>query len=334
MNQGWTYTDCLTAAAAGQTVLDYYTQRYQHSSRPLWEARIEQGQILLNGQPVSAQTVLQSGQRLTYYRLPWQEPPAPLDFAVLHEDEDLWALAKPSGLPVLPGGGFLEHTLLHQMRSRYPTETPIPLHRLGRGTSGVILVAKSQAARVHLSRQFRARTAEIRPASGKAKRSRPINLPMEKVYRALIGPASVSELGDRFSCTYPIGKLPYAGLSYLYGHCAGGLASRSEVTVLDRRAESTLVEVSIFTGRPHQIRIHLAAAGYPLLGDPLYAAGGIPIPKTTAMPGDCGYHLHAHRIRFAHPRTGQSLLVVAPPPAELATHQVPINHPSITYGSA
>ncbi len=317
MNQGWTYTDWLTAASAGQTVLDYYTQRYQHSSRLLWEARIEQGQILLNGQAVSAQTILQSGQQLTYYRLPWQEPTAPLDFDVLYEDEDLWALAKPSGLPVLPGGGFLEHTLLHQLRSRYPHETPVPVHRLGRGTSGVMLVAKSQTARAHLSRQFRMRTAEVGQVSGKAARSLPINLPMEKVYRALIGPASVSELGDRFSCTYPIGKLPYSGLNYLYGHCAGGLASRSEVKVLARRAASTLVEVSIFTGRPHQIRIHLAAAGYPLLGDPLYAPGGIPITNTTAMPGDCGYHLHAHRIRFAHPRTGQPLSIVAQPPAAL-----------------
>ncbi|PZO56957.1 MAG: RNA pseudouridine synthase [Phormidesmis priestleyi] len=323
MNQGWTYTDRLTAAAAGQTVLDYYTQRYQHSSRRLWKDRIEQGQILLNGQPVSAQTILQSGQHLTYYRLPWQEPIAPLNFEVLYEDDDLWAIAKPSGLPVLPGGGFLEHTLLHQLRSRYPNKTPVPVHRLGRGTSGVMLVAKSQAAREHLSRQFRARTAEVEQASVKAERSLPMNLPMnqlpmEKVYRALVGPAAVSELGDHFSCTYPIGKLPYPGLNYLYGHCAGGLPSRSEGQVLDRRVESTLVEVSIFTGRPHQIRIHLAAAGYPLLGDPLYAAGGIPIVGTTAMPGDCGYHLHAHRIRFTHPRTGKPVSIVAPLPAELA----------------
>ncbi len=333
MNQGWTYTDWLTATASGQTVLDYYTQRYRHSSRSLWADRIEQGQILLNGQPVSAQTVLQSGQQLTYYRLPWQEPVAPLDFDVLYEDDDLWALAKPSGLPVLPGGGFLEHTLLHQLRSRYPTETPVPVHRLGRGTSGVILVAKSQAARADLSRQFRVRTAEVGRFPNQAKRSLPINSPinspikppMEKVYRALIGPAAVSELGDRFSCTYPIGKLPYPGLSYLYGHCAGGLAARSEVRVLARYPESTLVEVSIFTGRPHQIRIHLAAVGYPLLGDPLYAAGGIPIVRSTAippaMPGDCGYRLHAHRIRFIHPRTGQPLSIVAQPPAELV-----INH--------
>ena len=297
-NQGWTYFDRVKAAANGQTVLDFYTHRYQHSSREEWRSRIEQGQIQLNEHSVSAHTVLQAGQTLAYVRLPWTEPAAPLDFGVLYEDEDLWAIAKPSGLPVLPGGGFLEHTLLHQMRSRYPHEAPVPVHRLGRGTSGAILVAKSQAAREMLSKQFRARS-------------------LTKIYRALVGPASVDELSDRFTCDYPIGKLSYKGLSYLYGHCKGGLASRSEGTVLQRRPDSTLVDISIFTGRPHQIRIHLAAAGFPMLGDPLYAIGGVPIAGGRAMPGDCGYLLHAHRLRFSHPRTGKTLYVVAKPPVEL-----------------
>ncbi len=300
MNQGWTYFDRVKPAAAGQTVLDYYTQRYRHSTEAEWRSRIKQAQILLDGQPVGAQTVLHQHQSLSYYRAPWQEPAAPLDFEVLYEDEDFWAIAKPSGLPVLPGGGFLEHTLLHQMRRRYPKEMPVPVHRLGRGTSGVMLVAKSQAARDLLSKQFRVRS-------------------LSKVYRALIGPTSVDELGDRFTCTYPIGKLPYPPLGYLYGHCEGGLAARSEGTVLQRQSNSTLVDVSILTGRPHQIRIHLAAAGYPMLGDPLYAAGGIPIAGGSAMPGEVGYHLHAHRLRLSHPRTGKTLSVVAKPPAILQT---------------
>ncbi len=300
MNQGWTYFDRVKPAAAGQTVLDYYTQRYRHSTEAQWRSRIEQGQILLDGQLVKAQALVHKNQSLSYYRAPWQEPATPLDFEVLYEDEDFWAIAKPSGLPVLPGGGFLEHTLLHQMRACYPAETPVPVHRLGRGTSGVMLVAKSQSARDLLAKQFRVRS-------------------LSKVYRALIGPASRDELGDRFTCTYSIGKLPYPPLGYLYGHCEGGLAARSEVTVLQRSPSSTLVDVSILTGRPHQIRIHLAAAGYPMLGDPLYAAGGIPIAGGTAMPGDCGYQLHAHWLRLSHPRTGKTLSVVAQPPAILQT---------------
>ena len=298
MNQGWTYTDRVAATATGQTVLDYYTQRYRHSSSALWQSRIEQGQVLLDGQRVSAQTVLKTGQALSYYRLPWQEPTVPLKFNVLYEDEDLWAIAKPAGLPVLPGGGFLEHTILHQMRSRYPTAVPVPVHRLGRGTSGVMLLAKSHLARSHLSRQLRDRS-------------------MQKIYRALIGPTTPEQLPAQFTCKHPIGKLSYPPLGYLYAHTMTGKASHSEGTVVQRGPASTLVEIAILTGRPHQIRIHLAAVGYPLLGDPLYVAGGIPAASGSAMPGDCGYHLHAHRLRFIHPHTGKPVSVVAEPPAVL-----------------
>ncbi|MGB7086495.1 MAG: RluA family pseudouridine synthase [Phormidesmis sp.] len=301
MNSGWTYIDQIKPASAGQTVLSYYTQRYWHSSATVWKGRIQQGDILLNGQPVSPQRVLSGGEKLTYYRLPWQEPNAPLDFEILYEDEDLWAIAKPAGLPVLPGGGFLEHTLLHQMRQRYPNEAPAPVHRLGRGTSGVMLVARSPLAKRGLSQQFRKRQ-------------------MTKVYRALIGPTEPSLLAEKFTCTYPIGKLPHPRLGYLYGHVPhskSSLAAQSHGQIVQRTPHSTLLDVSIVTGRPHQIRIHLAAAGYPLLGDPLYGVGGYPLADMATMPGECGYHLHAHRLQFLHPGSGETVLIAAEPPAAL-----------------
>jgi len=315
LNNGWTYYDQIKKTdAVGQSVLNYYTQRYQHSTREEWRSRIHQGQILLNGERVAAQTALQLNQSLSYFRPPWHEPNVPLTFEILYEDADLWVINKPSGLPVLPGGGFLEHTLLHQMRLHYPEAVPVPVHRLGRGTSGAMLVAKSHAARNLLARQFRVRTAElgqsISPSNSPSNR-------LSKVYRTLVGPASINELSDRFTCNHPIGKLPYPGLDYLYGHCPQGLPARSDCTVLQRRADATLIEVAISTGRPHQIRIHLAAAGYPLLGDPLYAAGGVPIVNGTAMPGECGYHLHAHRLQFVHPSSGEVMQIVAALPAAL-----------------
>lgn len=328
--------------AVGQTVLDYYTHRYQHSEREVWRVRIELGQILLDGDRTQASTKLRLGQTLSYARSPWQEPTVPLTFGVLYEDEALWVINKPSGLPVLPGGGFLEHTLLHQLRSRYPSEQPIPIHRLGRGTSGAMLIAKSHSARDQLARQFRRRTAnltaDLRDASFRdanfsgaspddaSHRDTDSSHILSKTYRALIGPTTPDQLEDRFICNYPIGKLPHNRLGYIYGHLTSihtandtlrpinSMVSRSEVTVLQRRLDSTLVSVTIQTGRPHQIRIHLAAAGHPLLGDPLYPIGGIPNPDGSALPGDCGYHLHAHILRFAHPRTGESITITAPPP--------------------
>ncbi|MEL6470707.1 MAG: RluA family pseudouridine synthase [Cyanobacteria bacterium J06623_4] len=311
LNQGWTYTDTIRSAAVGQTVLAFYTQRYHHSNQATWQTRIETGQILLNGQLATPHTRLALGQQLTYQRPPWREPTVPLTFEILYEDAHLWAIAKPSGLPVLPGGSFLQHTVLHQMQQRYPHEHPAPVHRLGRGTSGVLLIAKSQQARASLSRQFREHT--IRSDISASQQT------FLKTYRALIGPTTPAQFPNSLTCTFPIGKSPYPQLGYLYAHTPGGLPAKSTCTVLHRGAASTLLEVSIQTGRPHQIRIHLAAASHPLLGDPLYTIGGIPYPQSTAIPSDCGYHLHAHRIRFTHPQTGKSLFIEAIPPSILRT---------------
>lgn len=326
MNQGWTYCDRIESFAAGKTVLAYYTERYIHSSQADWQARIVQEQVLLNGQPIQPQTVLRSGDRLSYHRLPWQEAKVPLDFEVVYEDAHLLVVDKPSGLPVLPSGGFVEHTLLHQLKLRYSSDQLVPVHRLGRGTSGAVLIARTSAARAHLSKQFRRRSqvqseqiqlnqADVcqRQVFGWSDDSRML----KKVYRALVGPTTAEELSDRFICTDSIGKLPHNQIGYVYGYSPGGLFARSDCRVLQRRLSSTLLSVSISTGRPHQIRIHLATAGYPLLGDPLYPPGGVPAIDTAARPGDVGYFLHAHQLGFVHPETKRFMTVTVQPPDRL-----------------
>ncbi len=304
MNQGWTYRDRVPTTAAGQSLVDYYAQRYHHSSRQEWQFRIEQGQITIDGQPAQVDQLLQANQQLAYHRVPWQEPEVPLDFAVLYEDADLVAIAKPSGLPVLPGGNFLENTLLHQLKLRYPQNPPSPVHRLGRGTSGVMLLARSPLAKADLSQQLRQSSQGQHDA-----------VRFQKSYRALIGP---SDLPDTFEVTTPIGPVPYPVMGTIYAATPEGKWAYSKGQVIQRRANQTLLEVTILTGRPHQIRIHLAAIGYPLLGDPLYAPGGLPraVPPATKLPvpSDLGYLLHAERLKFIHPRTQKPMLISCPPP--------------------
>lgn len=322
MNKGWVYHDKIGKSAIAQTVLEYYSQRYKHSTIAQWQARIELGQILLNQKPTTISTKLQAGDKLSYHRPPWQEPVVPLDFQILYQDPDLLVIDKPSGLPVLAGGGFLENTLWFQLQKLFPQQTPIPIHRLGRGTSGLMILARSPVAKSKLSQQMRSRQ-------------------ITKIYLAI---AQGIIQKDQFTIEQPIGKLAHPVLGYIYGAKSDGKYARSECQVIARQSDRTLVKVKILTGRPHQIRIHLAAIGHPLLGDPLYQIGGIPVVTASAIedqplsrktqpennpdsqpplitPGDCGYYLHAHHLKFLHPCKNQTVNLRSAPP-EIFSNQI------------
>jgi len=290
-NRGWDYRERLGDDADGVTLLDYLARRYRHSTRVEWRERIESGRVLIDSRAARPHSVIRRGQTVVWRRPPWREPDAPVCFAILYEDADLLAVAKPAGLPTLPGGGFLRGTLLHQVRALAPDAAP--LHRLGRWTSGVVLFARALAARRELSRQWAARE-------------------IGKRYRAL---ARGDPARQEFRVTAPIGPVPHAVLGSVHAASPRGKPASTNVSVVERRGDSFLCDVRIATGRPHQIRIHLAAAGHPLVGDPLYPAGGVPAPDCVALPGAPGYLLHAVELVFRHPRTARAVTIeCAPPP--------------------
>ncbi|HEV7731193.1 MAG TPA: pseudouridine synthase [Candidatus Binatia bacterium] len=296
MNAGHAYVETIGPRDAGATVLHHLATRHRHSSAAVWAERIEAGQVLVDGRVPVAVMRLRAGQRLVWHRPPWHEPAVPLGYAVLAMDDDLLAVAKPAGLPTAPAGGFLAHTLLRCVRDRHPEATP--MHRLGRGTSGIVLFARTERARRALARSWRAGL-------------------VERVYRALVtGHPSAAD----FTVETPIGPVPHPVLGTVHGASAGGRPARTDVHVLDTSGDATLVEVVIATGKPHQIRIHLAAAGHALVGDPLYGHGGLPRPGITALPGDGGYHLHAVRLAFPHPASGLRTVVECAPPLVLRRH--------------
>jgi len=292
-NRGYVYREQLGAEAGGVSVLDWLTRRYPHGSRAVWGGRIAAGEVLLEARPAAAADRLAPGQWLEWRRPPWEEPRVPTSVALLHRDAYLMALAKPRGLPTLPGGGFLDHTLLSAARRLSPGATPV--HRLGRGTSGLVLVALVAEARRRLAARWREGS-------------------VLKLYRALV----VGEPPPRLTIDTPIGLVPHAGLGRLHAASASGRPARSEATLIEPREGASLVEVRIDTGRPHQIRIHMAAAGHPLVGDPVYAPGGEP-RADAGLPGDPGYHLHAWRLSLAHPFGEEPLELECPPPAVLRT---------------
>ena len=293
LNQGCEYREQLGPNADSRTLLAYLSHRYRHSSPAEWATRIASGHVLIDELPAHAESVLRTGCELVWQRPPWIEPDAPKSFSVLYEDDDLIAVNKPAGLPTLPGANFLQSTLLYLVRAYAPDAAP--LHRLGRWTSGIVLCARNHTARTELMRQWSANE-------------------VDKLYRALAnGCPDWDETNDLRA----------------YRPCAARLARFDPRRVPKRQAllvlrdrhrtsrSSFLCNVRIATGRPHQIRIHLAASGHPLVGDPLYGAGGLPLPDTRALPGDPGYHLHAAELSFRHPGTRREVVIECEPPSIL-----------------
>jgi 23S rRNA pseudouridine1911/1915/1917 synthase len=294
VNQGWSYREQVGPNGAGLTALDYLAATRSHSTHAEWVARFERGEIEVDGTRAEPATVLQLGHILVWHRPPWDEPAVPTEFAIVYEDESLVAVDKPSGLQTMPAGGFLEHTLMHLLRRQFPEASP--LHRLGRCTSGLVLFARTHAAAAVLSKAWR-------------------DHEVKKTYRALASGASTH---DRIEIDAAIGPVPHPQLGSVHAASAAGKASHTVATVLERGEHHTLFNVDIASGRPHQIRIHLAYAGHPLTGDPVYGVGGV-IKDNPGLPGDGGYLLHAERLTFAHPITGRTLQLHAPSPAALQT---------------
>jgi len=372
LNGGWIYRDRVPEAQAGLRVTAFYAQRHRHSAAAIWDERLAAGEIARNGEILRRDAALAAGDRLAWHRPPWLEQAVPAVWAVVYDDGDLLVLDKPSGLPVLPAGGWLEHTVLRLLERRHrgdPAGIPRPVHRLGRFTSGLLVCARRPSTRAWLSAALRESTAvggpgsdglrgdapEAAPAAegrrevcGSGRREqddqlqadRPAataagaNAPWDlgrgavgaeatgarpslcKLYRAWLVPGALAlEPGESLEITTAIGRRSHSRLGWIW--CAaltpqpGDLHACSRLTLLQRRPQGDLVQVAIGSGRPHQIRIHCAAIGAPLLGDPLYRPGGGADPAS--LPGEGGYRLQAWRLELQQP-DGCALVLEAPEP--------------------
>ena len=207
------------------------------------------------------------------------------------------AMDKPAGMVVHAGAGVHAGTLVNALLHRFATLSamggplrPGIVHRLDRYTSGVVLVAKNDAAHRRLAAQFASRQ-------------------VEKTYLALVH-GRVESDGGRIE--RPIARDPVRRIR-MTARLASGRAAWTEYRVTRRFERFTLLEVRIGTGRTHQIRVHLSSIGHPVAGDTLYGAPA----RVDGMPPLGRYFLHAHRIRFHQPSTGQEIAIEAPLPPEL-----------------
>jgi 23S rRNA pseudouridine1911/1915/1917 synthase len=281
---------------AGKRLDQLVHQRLPEYSRSRIQDWIKAGRVRVNGTPARASHAVRAGESVDVEPAdppPLHATPEEIPLRTLYEDADLVAIDKPAGMVVHAGAGVHSGTLVNALLHRFGALSgvggalrPGIVHRLDRYTSGVLLVAKNDAAHHALAAQFLGRQ-------------------VEKVYIALVHGAVKQETGrvDR-----PIARDPVRR-TRMTARLDSGRAAWSEYRVLQRFAGYTLLEVKIGTGRTHQIRVHLASIGHPVVGDTLYGA--------PANSGLGRYFLHAHRIRFHLPSTGAEITVVSPLPPEL-----------------
>lgn len=255
LNSGRDYCETVRQAPLPQDgdrwqLVEYLAARYKHSTVETWSEHVREGRVSIDGVRTSSADLhrrVEPGVELCYHRPPWKEPlpHAPYALTILYEDADVLVVLKPSGLAVMPSEQFFTHTVMATLDRMFADRdsVPSPAHRLGVGTSGALLCAKSARSRRSLPMQFQAGT-------------------VQKEYRALV---TGTDMPDRFSCTQPIGLVDYPGMPEgLWAASADGKPAVSHCRVLERRlgpgVGTSLLAVEIETGRPHQIRQVKAAA--------------------------------------------------------------------------
>jgi 23S rRNA pseudouridine1911/1915/1917 synthase len=265
-------------------------------SRSHLQNLIEQGCVRVDQQRASsASAKLRLGQGVSIELRPTAQAqafrPEPMALDVRYEDPHLLVLNKPAGLVVHPAPGHWSGTLLNGLLQAYPGAVSLPragiVHRLDRDTSGVMVVAKTREAMQGLVAAIAART-------------------VSRVYRAIVW-GTVQP--DEQDVQAPIGRDPRSRIRM--GVVSSGKEARTTVRVLQRASSAhSTVECRLHTGRTHQIRVHMAHLGHPLVGDSLY--GGAPAFGLVRQA------LHAHQLAFEHPCTRQPLSVDVPLPPDLA----------------
>ena len=252
---------------------------------------IDEGHVLVDGRPCVPRQKVKSGERLevTLAARPGEgafEPEA-IALPVVFEDDEVLVIDKPAGLVVHPGSGNWAGTMLNALLHHAPALQGLPragiVHRLDKDTSGLLVVAKTERAQTALVRQLQARTVKrtyLALARGRVERDGTVEAPIGR---------------------HPVQRTRMAVV-------ATGKPAVTHYRVKRRFAAHTLLECDLETGRTHQIRVHLASIGHPLEGDPVYAGKVRSAFRRQA--------LHAWKLAFVHPKSGETVRFESPMPAD------------------
>jgi 23S rRNA pseudouridine1911/1915/1917 synthase len=292
---------------AGERLDRFLASRLPDLSRSRVQALIEQGRVAVDGAARKASHHVAAGESVAV-EIPPSRPtgvePEPIPLEILYQDQDVAVVNKPAGMIVHPGAGASHGTMVSALLSRFGGSgglssvggplRPGIVHRLDKDTSGALVVALNDAAHRRLVEQFSRRL-------------------VKKTYLALLHGKIKGEAG--------IVEMPVARdlrrRSRMTARRRAGRAARTDWRVLLRMNGFTLVEADLHTGRTHQIRVHFSALGCPVVGDTLYGAPRLERVGSALLPELGRNFLHAARVAFSQPRSGERIDVCAPLPAEL-----------------
>lgn len=266
-------------------------------SRTLIQKLIKQSSLLVNNNPTKANYVVRSGDLIQIDEIPFVEMdlnPEPLDLNIVYEDEDVLVVDKPSGMVVHPAPGHYEHTLvngllyhINQLSSGSHPLRPGIVHRIDKDTSGLLMVAKNDEAHRILAEELKAKVTK-------------------REYIALVSGRISSATGK---IDAPIGR-DFKDRKKMRV-TEDGRNAVTHFTVLERFNDASLIKCVLETGRTHQIRVHMAYIGHPVIGDPVYSKN--------AFNDNFGQYLHAAVLGFTHPKTNEYLEFNSPLPAEFTS---------------
>jgi 23S rRNA pseudouridine1911/1915/1917 synthase len=286
--------------------------RYPELSRTRVKELIDGGLVLVDGKPSKGSHRLHNGEKISVNpkaRPPLRAHAESIPLNILFEDADIIAVNKPAGMTVHAGAGNASGTMVNALLGRGQSLSqlgdalrPGIVHRLDKETSGVILVAKTDAAHARLGEAFRQRT-------------------VNKTYIALMQ-GSFESTSGRIELAIgrdPIKRVRMAAEQKTYrgAKIANSREARTDWRTLLPIDVTTLLEVQLHTGRTHQIRVHFSALKHPVVGDTLYGAAAQLRVGDIALPPLGRNFLHAAKIVFSHPRTGERMEIRAPLPHEL-----------------
>jgi len=302
----------VTGEDAGQRLDRLVARICQELSRTRVQELIESGNVVLNGKAAKDAHKVHAGDRIEVL-LPAQRPPLraepeSIPLNVLYEDDDVIAINKPAGMTVHAGAGSSHGTLVNALlgRGQALSQTGDPLrpgivHRIDKETSGIVLVAKNDFAHAKLSEAFRLRT-------------------IQKTYLALVQ-GTLKEDSGRIELA--IARDPrhrHRMTARRTEQMPNARAARTDWRVLTRIGPATLLQIQLHTGRTHQIRVHFSVLRHPVVGDELYGAATQLHVAQTNLPALGRNFLHAAKLGFAQPRSGDVVRLTAPLPAELRAY--------------